>query len=237
MTASVLSTSVWWASCPSGGATSCFLLLQAIADRQSEGIVNTLIAWSDSEPLDLLDLELAAQNFLDKQAAATLTLGKALTDLLVMAREHQLALPPDLVLLFKALITADGVLHRLDPAFDIVATLKPMLQQTVLQRYAPTPCASGCWPWAGKRSTPERAAANPAVVGTSPEAGQLNAEINVKNLGQLSKALERAAVTLAIAIVTAAFALGLAPYLMHSSLRLWGIPLFPLLGSAACVAA
>ena len=39
------------------------LLLQAIADRQSEGIVNTLIAWSDSEPLDLMDLELAAQNF------------------------------------------------------------------------------------------------------------------------------------------------------------------------------
>ena len=73
-----------------------------------------------------------------------------------MAREHQLALPPDLVLLFKALITADGVLHRLDPAFDIVATLKPMLQQTVLQRYAPTPCASGCWPWVGKRSMPEK---------------------------------------------------------------------------------
>lgn len=61
--------------------------------------------------------------------------------------------------------------------------------------------------------------------------GRLNADINVSNLGQLSKALERAAVTLAIAIVTAAFALGLAPYLMHSSLRLWGIPLFPLLGA------
>ena len=40
----------------------------------------------------------------------------------------------------------------------------------------------------------------------------------------------------AIAIVTAAFALGLAPYLMHSPLRLWGIPLFPLLGGAACLA-
>ena len=61
--------------------------------------------------------------------------------------------------------------------------------------------------------------------------GQLNADINVSNLGQLSKALERAAVTTAIAIVTAAFAPGLAPYLMHSSLRLWGIPLFPLLGA------
>ncbi|MBH2696895.1 phosphotransferase [Serratia marcescens] len=213
------------------------LLLQAIADRQSEGIVNTLIAWSDSEPLDLMDLELAAQNFLDKQAAATLTLGKALTDLLVMAREHQLALPPDLVLLFKALITADGVLHRLDPAFDIVATLKPMLQQTVLQRYAPAAVRQRLLALGGEAlDAGEELPQTLRLLVRRLKRGRLNADINVSNLGQLSKALERAAVTLAIAIVTAAFALGLAPYLMHSSLRLWGIPLFPLLGGAACLA-
>ncbi|MFK3761785.1 ABC1 kinase family protein [Serratia ureilytica] len=213
------------------------LLLQAIADRQSEGIVNTLIAWSDSEPLALMDLELAAQNFLDKQAAAPLTLGKALTDLLVMAREHQLALPPDLVLLFKALITADGVLHRLDPAFDIVATLKPMLQQTVLQRYAPDAVRQRLLALGGEAlDAGEELPQTLRLLVRRLKRGQLNADINVKNLGQLSKALERSAVTLAIAMVTAAFALGLAPYLMHSSLRLWGIPLFPLLGGAACLA-
>ena len=65
--------------------------------------------------------------------------------------------------------------------------------------------------------------------------GRLNADINVSNLGQLSKALERAAVTLAIAIVTAAFALGLAPYLMHSSLRLWAFRCSRCWG-AACLA-
>lgn len=36
--------------------------------------------------------------------------------------------------------------------------------------------------------------------------------------------------TLAITMVTSAFALGLTPYLLHSSLRLWGGPLFPLMG-------
>ena len=59
--------------------------------------------------------------------------------------------------------------------------------------------------------------------------GQLNADINVSNLGQLSKALERAAVT-RHRHRHRRFCPGLAPYLMHSSLRLWGIPLFPLLG-------
>ncbi|WP_410528776.1 AarF/ABC1/UbiB kinase family protein [Serratia sp. AXJ-M] len=212
------------------------LLLQAIAERESAGIVNTLIAWSDSDPLDLLDLELAAQNFLDKQASATLTLGKALTDLLVMVREHQLALPPDLVLLFKALITADGVLHRLDPHFDIIATLKPMLQQVMLKRYTPEAVRRRMLALGGEAlDASEELPQTLRLLMRRLKGGKISADINVKNIDQLSKALERAAITLAIAIVTAAFALGLAPYLMHSSLRLWGIPLFPALGALACL--
>ena len=212
------------------------LLLQAIAERESAGIVNTLIAWSDSDPLDLLDLELAAQNFLDKQASATLTLGKALTDLLVMVREHQLALPPDLVLLFKALITADGVLHRLDPHFDIIATLKPMLQQVMLQRYTPEAVRRRMLALGGEAlDASEELPQTLRLLMRRLKGGKISADINVKNIDQLSKALERAGITLAIAIVTAAFALGLAPYLMHSSLRLWGIPLFPALGALACL--
>ncbi|HEJ7888786.1 TPA: phosphotransferase [Serratia liquefaciens] len=212
------------------------LLLQAIAERESAGIVNTLIAWSDSDPLDLLDLELAAQNFLDKQASATLTLGKALTDLLVMVREHQLALPPDLVLLFKALITADGVLHRLDPHFDIIATLKPMLQQVMLQRYTPEAVQRRMLALGGEAlDASEELPQTLRLLMRRLKGGKISADINVKNIDQLSKALERAAITLAIAIVTAAFALGLAPYLMQSSLRLWGIPLFPALGALACL--
>ena len=212
------------------------LLLQAIAERESAGIVNTLIAWSDSDPLDLLDLELAAQNFLDKQASATLTLGKALTDLLVMVREHQLALPPDLVLLFKALITADGVLHRLDPHFDNIATLKPMLQQVMLQRYTPEAVRRRMLVLGGEAlDASEELPQTLRLLMRRLKGGKISADINVKNIDQLSKALERAAITLAIAIVTAAFALGLAPYLMHSSLRLWGIPLFPALGALACL--
>jgi ubiquinone biosynthesis protein len=212
------------------------LLLQAIAERESGGIVNTLIAWSDSDPLDLLDLELAAQNFLDKQASATLTLGKALTDLLVMAREHQLALPPDLVLLFKALITADGVLHRLDPNFDIIGTLKPMLQQVMLQRYTPEAVRRRMLALGGEAlDASEELPQTLRLLMRRLKRGRISADINLKNISQLSQALERAAVTLAIAIVTAAFTLGLAPYLMQSSVRLWGIPLFPALGGLACL--
>ncbi|VFS46534.1 putative ubiquinone biosynthesis protein UbiB [Budvicia aquatica] len=55
--------------------------------------------------------------------------------ILAIAREYKLSLPPDLVLLFKALITADGVLHRIDPDFDIIQTLTPFLRKAILKRY------------------------------------------------------------------------------------------------------
>ncbi|HEI8864734.1 TPA: AarF/ABC1/UbiB kinase family protein [Serratia odorifera] len=212
-------------------------VLQAITARQSDGIVNTLIAWSDGHQLDVLDLELAAQNFLDKQASATLTLGKALTDLLIMAREHQLALPPDLVLLFKALITADGVLHRLDPQFDIIATLKPMLQQVMLQRHTPEALRERMLSLGAEAlDAGDELPQTVRLLLKRLKQGRIGADISVSNIGDLSKSLERAAVTLAIAIVTAAFALGLAPYLMQSTLRLWGLPLFPTLGGLLCLA-
>ncbi|BFO10464.1 hypothetical protein GGER_29740 [Serratia rubidaea] len=211
-------------------------VLQAIAERQSEGIVSTLLAWSDGHNPDVQDLELAAQNFLDKQGFGTLTLGKALTDLLTMSREHRLALPPDLALLFKALITADGVLHRLDPNFDIIRTLKPMLQQLMLQRYAPEALRQRMLALgADALDAGDELPQSLRLLLRRLTRGQLNADINVSNLAQLSKALERSALTLAIAIVTAAFALGLAPYLMQASPRLWGVPLFPLLGGLACL--
>ena len=211
-------------------------VLQAIAERQSEGIVSTLLAWSDSHNPDVQDLELAAQNFLDKQGFGTLTLGKALTDLLAMSREHRLALPPDLALLFKALITADGVLHRLDPNFDIIRTLQPMLQQLMLQRYAPEALRQRMLALgADALDAGDELPQSLRLLLRRLTRGQLNADINVSNLAQLSKALERSALTLAIAIVTAAFALGLAPYLMQASPRLWGVPLFPLLGGLACL--
>lgn len=57
------------------------LLLQTNAVRQSARIVGTLIAWSDREPLNLLDLKLAVQNFIDNKDSATLTRDEALTDL------------------------------------------------------------------------------------------------------------------------------------------------------------
>lgn len=210
-------------------------LLDAIARRDSEGIINVLIEWADAGELGIYHYEMAAQNFLDKQGEAPIKLGKALTDLLAMVREFQLTLPSDLALLFKALITADGVLHRLDLQFDIVATLRPVLKSMIGQRYKPQNIQRQ---W--QRISVQTLNAGTALPQTLRlflhrlRSGKMHGELHITNIDKLSRAMERAAVTLAIAIVTAAFAIGITPWLMQIGWRILGIPVFPSLGLAIC---
>ncbi|MFJ5428725.1 ABC1 kinase family protein [Pectobacterium actinidiae] len=211
--------------------------LYAISESDSRGIVDALIGWSHASELDIEKLELAAAFFLDRQGCFPLQLGKALTDIFTTAREFQLTLPPDLVLLFKALITADGVLQRLDPEFDIIRTLRPMLRKHMFNR--------------GKTFFSQRSLIKLGhqlghsasdlpqtlhLVLKRLQHGRVKADISLTNLDKLGVALERAAVTLAIAIITAVLALVLGAWMILTDLHLAGIPLLPVISGSGVLA-
>jgi ubiquinone biosynthesis protein len=44
-------------------------------------------------------------------------------------RDNKLSMPPDLTLLFKALITLEGLGHQLDPDFHMVDQLTPFVRR------------------------------------------------------------------------------------------------------------
>ena len=56
----------------------------------------------------------------------TIDLGVLLHELIAVIRTHRLHIPPDLVLLIRALVTIDGVGRTLDPHFDIAAGASPV---------------------------------------------------------------------------------------------------------------
>ena len=64
------------------------------------------------------------------------------------------------------------------------------------------------------------------------EKGKL--EIEIGRMDRFGRSIERGAARIAVAIVTAAFVVGLAPILAESGPRLWGIPAFAL---PSCLAA
>ncbi len=54
-----------------------------------------------------------------------------------IVREHSIVLPADLTLMFKALITMEGLGRQYDPDFHIVEHLAPLLRQVLRERYRP----------------------------------------------------------------------------------------------------
>src|SRR5690606_15563926 len=97
------------------------MLVAAIVETSGERVAALLMEWSGAADIDLPRLEAACDTFVARHGVPPLRLGEAITDFMALAREHDLALPADLALLFKALITADGVMRSLDPDFDALA--------------------------------------------------------------------------------------------------------------------
>jgi ubiquinone biosynthesis protein len=60
-----------------------------------------------------------------------------LQEVLRMVRQHGLQVPPDFLLLLRALSTAESIGRELDPEFNIMQHLQPFAEQLVLERYDP----------------------------------------------------------------------------------------------------
>lgn len=213
------------------------VLLRAIVQRDPRGVSAVLLDWVDATQPDLSRLDAAAEDFVARQGTGPLlSIGKALTDFMAIARSNAIRVPTDLTLLFKALITADGVLKRLDPAFDIVAVTAPIVQRAMQRRYAPRALrrrglllAGDFYELAGEAPHFLR------ILMHRLKQGRISASIEVANMDRMARALERSATRLAIAVVTAAFALGLAPTLIATSPQWREMPIFALLGGVVTV--
>ncbi len=65
-----------------------------------------------------------------------LNLGRVLRDFFATLRAHEIRCPADIILLIKALTTIESVAHDLDPSFEMVAAVRPYLEDLVSKRYS-----------------------------------------------------------------------------------------------------
>jgi len=116
-------------------------LLRGLVDKDSQRVVKVLLQWSDNVSVHnrdsfLLDID----EFIDLYhdiPLKDLNITELLNSLTTLLRDHQLNLPPDLTLLFKAFITLDGLGRQLDPEFNLVEVASPLLQRIFIARYSP----------------------------------------------------------------------------------------------------
>ncbi|MEC8033446.1 MAG: AarF/UbiB family protein [Pseudomonadota bacterium] len=99
-------------------------------------LADTLLDWSRDSAPDPTGVLAAAEQLVARHGSGPLVLGKMVADFFPLLRREGLVLPPDLALIFKALITMDGVLSAIQPGFDLSAALQKARGRLVLNRLA-----------------------------------------------------------------------------------------------------
>jgi ubiquinone biosynthesis protein len=162
-----------------------------------------------------------------------------LQDIAGLMRRHSIVLPSDLALLFKALITVEGLGRQLDPEFQLVDHITPFLQQLMQERYQPATLLQR-----SRRRLVELA----TIAGRVPEdlrellrearRGRMKIDLDLKRLDHFGHQLDRSANRLTVGIVTAALIVGSSIVMtVGGGPTLVGLPLFGLLGFLLAVIA
>ena len=115
-------------------------LLAAMAARDPEAMRDVLLAWADGRRVDAERFAEDLGRLLHLYENATLrevSLGTLLSEIAAIMREHHLVLPADLALLFKALITLEGLGTRLVPRFRLVEHVTPYVRRLLAERWQP----------------------------------------------------------------------------------------------------
>ncbi|MGN7762168.1 ABC1 kinase family protein [Paenibacillus sp. 22594] len=159
------------------------------------------------------------------------SIGKALNDLFGIARKHRLVIPPDLAMLGKTMLTLEGVVGNLDPAFSIVQMAEPFGRRLVRQRFSGSrlqrKILSGAADLAESLvELPAQARQLSALISK----GKLKVEIGLPELKGVEQKLSRVGNRLSFSIVLLAFSIIMAGLIVASSLRgepsmLWDFPI------------
>jgi ubiquinone biosynthesis protein len=117
--------------------------LYAIVDKDSRRLVDALLVITIQEDeINQRRLERDLLDILDSYLSVPLkdlNLASLILDITDLLHEYHLRLPPDLFIMLKALITAEGTARLLYPELDAISEAEPFLRQVSAQRFKPAP--------------------------------------------------------------------------------------------------
>jgi ubiquinone biosynthesis protein len=118
-------------------------LLYAVAQRDAALATSALLRLTihaDEVDLDVRRIETDVDQFITLNIPATLgdlDFGKLVHELIEMVHRHRLIIPPDLVMMLKAAVTAEQLVSRLDPELNIIEFARPHIRRLKIDRWRP----------------------------------------------------------------------------------------------------
>ncbi len=190
-----------------------FHLINSVVERDSASLADALISISTSHTdVDRRALERSLLEILDYYGSLPLkeiNVGKLLLDMTAILRGHRLRLPPDLVIMIRALVTAEGAARLIYPDLNVVLEVQGYVRQLAARQVKPGIL------WRRLRSSisqfitvqrqvPRRL----AQIANKIERGELAIRFEHEKLGGLIHALENTASRLTLGIIIGAMIIG-----------------------------
>jgi len=116
-------------------------LTESVVSRNESRATQVLLKltyWDEDPNIRLLEKDVA--DFMGRHLYKPLKdikIGKLLHNLLELAFQHRLRIPPDIFLMLKAFSAVEGVGFMLDPDFDMIKNAAPLIKEIKLSRRSP----------------------------------------------------------------------------------------------------
>ena len=115
-------------------------LLAGIAQMDQEPMIDVLLDWAGDAYVDEAKLAADVSELVFEYEGVPLKdvrIATMLKQFAAIIREHSIVMPSDLTLMFKAMITMEGLGRQYDPEFRVVDHLQPLLRRVLSERYRP----------------------------------------------------------------------------------------------------
>ena len=210
-------------------------LLAGMARLEEEPMLEVLLDWAGEAHVDearlIADVNEMVFDY-ELMPLKDLRIGTIIRQFAAIVRRHSIVLPADLTLMFKALITFEGLGRQYDPDFQISEHLRPWLKRALRQRYRP-----------GEMVRRGRGAVNEFlnVIGSVPRdiarllrearRGRVRVDLDLKRLDSFGRQLDRTLDRATVGILTASLVIGSSIVLtVRDGPAIFGIPVLPAIG-------
>jgi ubiquinone biosynthesis protein len=217
-------------------------LFAGVAQMDQEPMVDVLLDWAGDANVDEAKLAADMSELVFEYEGVPLKdvrLAVLLKQFAAIIREHSIVMPSDLTLMFKAMITMEGLGRQYDPEFRVVDHLQPMLRRVLTDRHRPDEMVKR-----GRNTLTDFL----NIVGDIPRdiarlvrdarRGKIRIDLDLKRLDQFGRDLHRTIDRATMGIMTASLVIGSAIVMnVPDGPTLMGIPVLTAVGFMGYVAA
>ncbi len=210
-------------------------LLISVLTKDEMGLLDVLMEWTGDSVVNESKLASDVIEFVFNYSSVHLkdiSFGNLLNELTAMIREHHLVMPSDLTLLFKTLITLEGLGRQLNPDFDMGERVEPFVREVLRLRYAPDAMLKrGAHNIKDMVSVLTGLPRDLAKFFKELRRGRVRIDIDIKRLERFGHQLDRTTNRLTIGIMTASLVIGSSIVMtIPAGPKIFGMPFLGFLG-------